>query len=185
MSSPALRTWTREEFSRAAEAGVFRAEERLELLDGQIVTKMTQNAPHVACTQLIAEWLRPWLPAGHSLRIQFPLALSYRSQPEPDLAVVSGSPRDYSINHPTPDRVRMIVEVADSSIREDLGSKVPLYAQEGIPELWIVDLAGRRIVMHSQPEGREYGLVRMVHAEDNIAPPFAGEHDTRVSDLLP
>lgn len=185
MSTSALRQWTRLEFLQAVDAGVFRPDEHLELLDGQIVMKMTQNAPHVACTQLIADWLRAAIPSSLFVRSQFPIALGDRSQPEPDVAVVTGSPRDYVSDHPSSQHVALVVEVADSSIREDQRAKVPIYAQAGIAELWVVDLNARRLTVYTQPEGREYGLVRMLHPDDEISAPLAPDHTAKISDLLP
>lgn len=180
-----LRSWTREEFGRAVEAGVFRPDERLELLDGQIVSKMTHNAPHVACTHLVSDWLRTTLPDGWAVRTQAPISLGERSQPEPDVAVVRGSTRDFATQHPEPHQIALLVEVSDSTLREDRRYKTSLYGAAGIGEFWIVDLNHRRLIVHLEPEHGEYRLIRVLRPEEEVAPIFAPDRRLQVNDLLP
>src|SRR5579875_1655245 len=98
---PPRRLWTGEEFDRLGELGLFGPEERLELVNGEIITKMTQNSLHATALTLTQDALRVIFPAAsYVLRNQMPLALSKRDRPEPDIAIVMGSIRDFVRNHP-------------------------------------------------------------------------------------
>lgn len=185
MSLQSQRPWTREEFRMMAETGVLAPDERLELLDGVIVTKMTQNARHSACTLLVSYWLQEIVPSGWTVRSQLPIALSERSEPEPDVAVVRGLIRDFIADQPGPKSVALLVEVSDSSLKEDRRIKVALYATAGIEEVWILDVNQRRLIVHQDPENGEYRLVRILHEDESISPAFAPDRSTAVRDLLP
>ncbi len=164
------------------EFGLIRPEERVELLNGAIVRKMWQKPSHSTATTLVADALRAVFGAGASIRVQMPIALSLRSEPEPDVLVGRGSARDYARAHPTPGEALLIVEVADSSIVEDRRDKVPMYLAEGVPEVWLLDLPHRRLLRY-RSEGDEL-LIPAVFAEGDALPaPFGG--DLRVADLLP
>lgn len=131
----------REEYERLVERGTLRPEDRSELLAGRIVPMTPQSSWHAATVHLVAEALAPSLrgqPPRH-LRIQAPLALDSWSEPEPDLAVVSGSPRDYLERHPA--SAPLVVEIAHRSLRHDRERKLPLYAAVGLQEVWIVSFA--------------------------------------------
>lgn len=129
--------WTRQDYERMVAAGLFQPEERVELIEGIIYDMTPQSSRHSTAVHLVAEALRRAFPQ-HYLRIQAPLALGDLSAPEPDLAVVPGHPRDYRDGHPT--RALLVVEVADSSLLHDRQRKVPLYAEAGIAETWILNL---------------------------------------------
>src|SRR5579862_4532263 len=117
MSAIPLRRWTRTEYNRAAELGLFGPDERLELLDGQIVQKMSpQGTPHSVCLRKIAKWLEDRVGHDFDVRQQLPIALSEESEPEPDIAVAKGEPGDFLADHPGPKDLVLVVEVADSSV---------------------------------------------------------------------
>lgn len=147
---PHRRRWTREEFERAGRSGVFGPEERLELIDGEIVAKMTpQGSEHAVAIQAVEEALRGAFGAGCSVRVQLPIVLTEASEPEPDLAVVEGNFRDYRQAHPT--TALLVVEVSDSTLRYDRTVKASLYARAGIPEYWILNLIDRVLEVHRDP----------------------------------
>jgi Uma2 family endonuclease len=114
-----------------------------------------------------------------------PVGIGLRSEPEPDLAVVDGVPEDFELEHPSASQTRLVVEVSDSSLRQDLGVKLRIYAGGGIPEYWVVDLKGRRIIIHTEPEGSSYGTTRYLRDDDVVAPPWGPEATIAVSELLP
>src|SRR2546422_561144 len=104
MGDRAIRTrrWTRQEYDRLIELGVLHEDEPLELLDGRLVVREPQRTPHAVATQLVEEALRVAFGTGWSVRVQLPLALDADSEPEPDVAVVQGAPRDHLREHPRP-----------------------------------------------------------------------------------
>ena len=129
------RRWTRAEYDRMIEHGLFGPDERLELIDGEILTVTPQGTPHAGTVGLVQDVL--CVVFGHThVRVQLPFALDPASEPEPDLAVVAGTPRDYGEAHP--DSALLIVEVAETTLGFARRSKGSLYARAGIAEYWIV-----------------------------------------------
>jgi len=186
---PQQRLWTRQEYERAGELGLFGPDECLELIEGVIVCKVTQNSPHAVGIQLTEDVLRAALP-GHAYRVQMPLALGDMSEPEPDVAVVPGSARDYIAGHPQ--TAVLVVEVADTSLAVDRTTKAALYARAGIAEYWILNLPDRLLEVHrdpalmtEQPLGHQYRTVLRLSAEQSVSPLAAPEAVIRVSEVLP
>ncbi len=180
-----LREWTREDLYRIAEAGVFGPNERLELIDGQIVTKMSpQGNSHIICVLLVEDWLRDQVGRESHVRTQTPLALGHRDEPEPDVMVVAGRARDYS-ELPQPEQVALIVEVGDSTLTRDRRLKVPRYALAGIAEVWLIDVENRRLEIYREPAGSGYGIVTILAEDKPVSPLFRLEATVSVSELLP
>ena len=147
-----VRRFTVEEYRRLGESGILTEDDRVELLEGWIVPKMVHNPPHDNAVELVDEALRAQLPGGWTVRVQSAIHTA-DSEPEPDVAVVSGSARARKDRHPTPDEVALVVEVADASIERDRGSKARLYARAGVRAYWIVNLVDRQVEVHGDPTG--------------------------------
>src|SRR5947209_7586844 len=143
------RRWTRAEYDRLIEVGVFQPGEPIELLGGELIVSEPQSEPHFTAIGLIEDALRTALGAGWVVRSQGPVALDDESEPEPDIAVVPGSRRDYRERHPA--RPVLVIEVAASSFYLDRTHKGSLYARAGLIDYWIVDLAHRRVGMCGVP----------------------------------
>lgn len=174
------------QFQAMVAAGVLEQTDRLELLHGWITPKMiSHNPPHDSAIDLAAEALLKRLPAGLRLRIQSAITTS-DSQPEPDLAVVRGSARDYATRHPGRGEVIMVVEVADSSLQRDR-QKAAIYAAAGVPVYWIVNLQERTVEAYSEPTGPAgYARLRSFAGGDLVT--IEAEVFTEpipVADLLP
>lgn len=166
-----------------AEAGILRSEDRVELIDGEILTMSPQRSPHAVAVRLVQEALRAAFGPGFDVRPQLPLTLGDTTEPEPDLAVVEGEPRDYRDAHPN--TALLVVEVAESSLAFDRGVKSRLYADAGIPEYWIVDLAGGAVEVLRSPAGGEYRERQVLRPGASIAPEAHPDSPVAVSDLLP
>ena len=132
--------------------GILDEDDPIELLEGWLVPKMPKNPAHSAITQLLGKVLARRLPPDWHIRIQEPVTLE-DSEPEPDIAVVRGDDRVFLDHHPGPADIGLLVEVADSSIIRDRGSKKRVYARAGIPIYWIVNLPDARVEVHSDPTG--------------------------------
>jgi len=182
VSEPAvdLHRWTRAEYEQMAASGLFEPGRRVELIDGFIFDMTPQSSFHATAVHLAAAVLQASLP-GVYLRIQSPLALGADSLPEPDVAAVPGSPRDYLESHPA--AALLVVEVADSSLPHDRQRKLPLYAGAGIPETWI--LTRNALEVYRQPEGAEYRSVRVLRRGDTVATLANPDGLIAVADLLP
>ena len=176
------RRWTRFEFERLVDLGVFRPGERLELLDGRLVVGEPQGVSHATGIRMAEEALRAAFGAGWEVRGQMPVALDAYSEPEPDVAVVRGSFRDYRHEHPS--RPVLVVEVAESSLRLDR-RKGRLYARAGVPEFWLVNLIDGVLEVHRRPTHSRYSEVRRLGGTELVSPLHAPDASIVVAELLP
>ena len=145
------RLFSVDEYHRLGQSGVLTDDERVELLEGRIVTKMIHNPPHDAVVGLVNQSVAATLPSGWHTRIQSSITTT-DSEPEPDVAVVRGSIRDFMTRHPQAADLALVVEVADSSLTRDR-EKRRLYARAGVPCYWIVNLIDKRLEVYSEPTG--------------------------------
>lgn len=178
--------WTRERYDRAVEAGVFGPDDRLELIEGQLLAVTPQGSRHAAIVDQAGEVLRGVFGGDCRVRIRCPLAAGDDSEPEPDLAVVPGRARDYLDAHPT--SALLVVEVSDDSLRRDRTVKQRLYARHGIPEYWILALPDARVEVyrdHRDPAATGYRTVLMRRPGETIAPLARPAAAIAVADLLP
>lgn len=144
------------EYHLMAEVGILSEDDRVELIEGEIVKMSPIGSRHAACVSRLNRLLNRLLRPDTIVRVQDPIRLDGYSEPEPDVALVK--PRDdfYSREHPEPGDVLLLIEVADTSVERDLEAKLPLYARAGIPEAWLVNLPAETIEVHSRPDGGEY-----------------------------
>jgi Uma2 family endonuclease len=184
------RQWTRAEYDRLIEIGVFEAGDPVELLGGALIVAEPQSGPHYTAIRLVEEALRRAFGPDWQIRNQGPIALDDESEPEPDVAVAAGSVRDYSREHPA--RPVLIVEVAASSLSLDRDHKGSLYARAGLADYWIVNLVSRVLEVYREPVpdataafGWRYGRTRTLDVEGAVAPLAAPNTLIRVADLLP
>ena len=190
-TSPArTRRWTRVEYDRLIDVGFFRPGEHLELLGGELVVSEPQGTLHATAVGLVEDTLRACFGAGWVVRVQMPIALDDESEPEPDVAVVAGTRRDYATVHPS--RPALLVEVAESSLAEDRGIKAALYARAGITDYWILNLVDRVVEVcrnpltaAAQPSGCRYRDIAVLHDGASIAPLARPDSSVEVAALLP
>lgn len=155
-SNPDRLRWDVERYRRAIAAGVLTEEDRVELIDGEIVTVTPSRPPHTGTIDVLTEWLRRSLPArGYRLRVQLPITLGTYSEPEPDLVVVRDD-RTYLDRHPNATEIVLLIEVADASLHTDRALKLPLYARHGIAEAWLVSLPESTVEVFRAPEDGRY-----------------------------
>jgi Uma2 family endonuclease len=155
-----------------AEVGILTEDDPVELIDGEIIEMTAIGARHVACVRRLNRLLMRRLGDDIVIDIQSPVRLGEHTEPEPDVVVARAG--DYSDNLPTAHDVLLLIEVADTSLGYDRGTKLPLYARAGIPEYWLVDLQGEEIERHTNPvEGRYRVTVRARRGEeiDSLAVP--------------
>jgi Uma2 family endonuclease len=184
------RRWTRGEYERLIEIGVFPAGEPLELLGGELVVGEPQSSAHYTAIGLVEDALRETFGAGWVVRSQGPIALDDDSEPEPDVAVTRGGRRDYSREHPS--RAVLVVEIAASSLSLDREHKGSLYARAGLEDYWILNLVDRVLEIYrrpvpdaSAPFGWRYAAPDRLATGAFIAPLAAPGAQIAVSDLLP
>jgi Uma2 family endonuclease len=185
-----LRRWTRHEYERLIDHGFLDEDDPIELLDGLLLVKEPQHSPHRTAVLLVAKALERAFGEGWFVQTQSPIILDDRSEPEPDVCVVHGSPRDYVHSHPR--RPSLIVEVAQSGLRIARGRKAAAYARARIADYWIVNLVDRVLEVHREPArpgpARRhwgYAAIETLGADAAITPLAAPSGRTRVADLLP
>ncbi|MCY4076728.1 MAG: Uma2 family endonuclease [Acidobacteria bacterium] len=174
---------SRVEYDRAVEAGAFEPDARLELVDGELSAMTPEGVSHTVGVDLVADCLRRVFGPGFYVRIQHPLAADDYSEPEPDVAVVTGAIRDYDRGHPT--SAVLVVEVSNESLRYDRTVKRRLYARSGIPEYWILALPEHRLEVYRDPAGDVYRSVTNHASGDKVAPLARPDTPIAVDDLLP
>jgi Uma2 family endonuclease len=193
-----MRCWTRGEYERLVELGVFH-DEAVELIGGQLLVAEPQGSYHASRLGAAGDALRAALPPGWLVRVQMPVALDDDSEPEPDLAVVPGIWSDYEAGHPR--NPALIVEVAESSLefdRREKGSlpdrreKGSLYARGGVRDYWIVNLVERALEVYRDPEpdpaaphGWRYRTIARITPPGVVAPRALPSARAAVGDLVP
>ncbi len=161
MSVQVERRWfSVDEYYRMIGAGILSEDDRVELIEGEVVKMSPIGKWHAACVKRINALFGRLVGGSAIVSIQDPIRLDDFSEPQPDIALLK--PRDdfYSSAQPTPDDVLRIVEVADTSVDYDRRVKIPLYARAGIPEVWLVDLARDLIEVYAQPSSGRYQVFR-------------------------
>jgi Uma2 family endonuclease len=146
MSTVQVRRWARQSYDRMVTAGIFSPGDRAELIDGEILEMSLRKSGHSTAVRSIEEALRVAFGAGYEVRVQMLLALAPYSEPEPDVAFVRGSPRDYRNAHPT--SAVPVAEVADTTLAYDRAQKGSLYARAGVPDYWIMNLTDRHLEVY-------------------------------------
>lgn len=175
------RTWNVDEYYRLATLGILHPQERLELIEGQILSMSPQGPLHAETVELIADYLRIALAGCALIRNEKPVSLSDVSELVPDLTVVEA--RRYSTRHPVPAQIRLVVEVADSSLDYDRKLKSKVYARAGIQECWVVNIRQRQLHVFTQPVDSGY-LSENVFAENSVVVTSVLDVTMTVSDLL-
>ena len=170
--------WSRTEYDRAVDAGVFVPDARLELVDGEILAMTPQGSRHFAGVELAADALREAFGAGCRVRVQGPLAAGDDSEPEPDVAVVEGHARTYRDAHPT--TALLVVEVSDDSLSRDRTGKQRRYSRCGIREYWILALPDQRLEIHRDPARDD---LRRANSAVLYPPPLAARPMARIVSL--
>ncbi len=187
---PVLHRWTRHEYERLIDHGFLGEDDPIELLDGLLLVKEPQHSPHRTSVLLVAKALERAFREGWFVQTQSPIILDDRSEPEPDVCVINGSPRDYANSHPT--HPALIAEVAQSGLLTARGRKAAVYTRARIADYWIVNLIDRVLEVHREPArpgpARRhwgYAAIETLGADATIVPLAAPSSDIRVADLLP
>lgn len=166
------KTFTIDEYHQMAELGVLKKEDRLELIEGDIVHMAAIGSVHAACVNRLNRLFNKVFPEDILIGVQNPVILDDFSEPEPDLSLLKARKDFYAKRHPTAEDIFLIVEVADSSMQYDQEVKLPLYAQSGIPEVWIIDLNAARIDVYTHCTARErrYKFRRSFFSGETVSP---------------
>lgn len=180
--------WTREQFYAMGDAGLSEGQ-RVILMEGEIIAMPPMKAPHQTAVSLAAEAARTAFGTGFFVREQGPLDIGEATDPEPDVAVIAGTIRDFAAGHPS--RAALIIEISDATLAYDRLQKASLYAKSGIADYWIVNVKARQIEVHRQPVedtvqpfGFCYAEV-MAYGAEAVIQPLAASGPVAVAALLP
>jgi Uma2 family endonuclease len=164
------RRFTVDEYYRMAEAGILFEDDHVELIEGEVIEMTPIGGRHAACVDRLTKILVQRVGDAAIVRVQGPIRLSDNTEPQPDVALLRLRTDFYAEAHPTPEDVLLIIEVSETSLEYDREMKVPLYARAGIPEVWVVDLAGEKVHTYSRPIDGSYGDTRSAGRSDSIVP---------------
>jgi Uma2 family endonuclease len=183
----ARKRWTRKEVEKLEASGAF-GQQRFELIEGDLIEKMPKNRPHAAVTIFLVAWL---IRIFGEKRVSTETTTDVRpednptSQPEPDLLVFKPTYNGFWTTTPQPKDLALVVEVSDSTLGLDLTAKARLYARAGIREYWVVDIRGRRIVVHRDPAADTYRTIEAYSEEESLAPLESPQSFLHIADILP
>jgi len=148
------------------EAGILHEDDRVELIEGEIVEMAAIGTRHFACVNALTWLLVRGVGDAAIVSVQNPVRLDEHTEPQPDLTVIRT--RDYRRSLHGPEDALLLIEVSDTTLRYDRGVKLPLYARAGIPEVWIVDLVGEVIERYAGPSGDGYRRVEQARRGEKI-----------------
>jgi Uma2 family endonuclease len=184
--APRRKRWTREQCAPLEAAGLFE-QEKLELVDGELISKMGANRPHVNAFTWMLLWLQDAF-GRHFVNAEAPIDVSPAdnawNEPVPDLIVLKTESEAFDSN-PRPQDLNLVVEIAESTLRFDLTVKAALYARAGIAEYWVLDVAGKRLIVHRSPVSGAYTSVAAYAENELIAPLAAPQALFRPADAFP
>ena len=166
-ASPVVRRrFTVEQYEQMAVAGIFAEDDRIELIEGEIVEMSPLGPQHSACVSRLDRLFQRHLGESVIVRVQDPIRISRSSEPQPDLTIVQPRADFYAGGHPEPEDVLLLIEVADSSLSYDRDVKLSLYARAGIPEVWLVALLPQGVEVYRAPSDDGYGEKRTARRGD-------------------
>jgi Uma2 family endonuclease len=185
LDHPKRHAVTVEEYFRMGEAGVFGPEARLELIEGEIIEMPPIGSPHAGAVKILNRLFTRQAGDLAVVSVQDPLILGARSAPQPDLALLKPRADSYSKSHPTVEDVLLAVEVADTTLAYDLGTKIPLYARSGVPEAWLLLVQERALRVFRDPAAEGYRTSFTVARGARVAAGALPGIEIAVSELFP
>ena len=184
-TDPPRKRWTRAEYDELSTALL--DQQRLELVEGELISKMGKKSPHVNAMML----LQGWLVQVFGVRFVRPEPSidvapedNPTSEPEPDIVVTRLDMSHFLTGNPSPTEILLVVEISDTTIWFDLNTKARLYARAGIAEYWVLDVSGRRLIVHRDPDAGLYREVKAYDENEPVSPLEAPHAELRVRDVL-
>ena len=175
-----------EEYHRMARGGVFDADTRIELIDGELIERVSPSTPpHASAVYHLTQHLNRAFADIAMVRVQSPITLGSVSEPEPDIALVSFDEYEYQRRHPTLSDVFLLLEATDSTLWSDRRKKMPFYARRNVAEVWLVDLVNTCLHAYREPKAGTYTVVRRFERGERIAPLAFPTLVLEITDLLP
>jgi Uma2 family endonuclease len=186
-TDPPRKRWTRQECASLEASGLWNGQ-HLELVDGELISKMGKKRPHVNALLLIQAWLFDVFGAQY-VNLHAPIDVAPEdnpiNEPEPDLIVLTRPSREFPNANPRPGDLCLVVEISDSTLGFDLTAKAALYARAAIVEYWVLDIPARRLVVHRDPQDGQYRSGTVYSELESVVPLAAPGHEFRIGDGFP
>ena len=162
------KSFTVEEYHKLGELGIIKATDKVELINGDIITMNPIKSLHAGMVDFLIEFLIINLYKKATIKCQNPIQLSNHSEPEPDIVIAHYRADSYSSRHPTPKDIHVVIEVSDSTLEKDQNVKSLLYAKAKIPEYWIINLTNKQIEVYRHPKKGVYSSLQIISKEEHI-----------------
>jgi Uma2 family endonuclease len=176
--------FTVEEYHQMGEAGIFTEDDRIELLNGRIYTMSPIGSKHFGCVNRLNAFFSTRLAGKAVVSVQNPVVLNDRSEPEPDITLLRYRDDFYEAQLPDAGDVLLLIEVSDATLRFDKEVKLPLYAQNGIPEVWIINLKAACVEVYTDPQNGSYGQLQTLKRGQSISPQLIPALAVRINELI-
>lgn len=180
-----IRPITVAEYYRMGEVGIIGPDERVELLDGELIAMPPIRPEHDYSVRRLNAYFQQRFAGRASVSVQGPVTLDPISEPQPDVMLNALPEERYAVAHPTPDEALLVVEVAQSSLPYDRGRKLRAYARRRVREYWIVDLRHERVDVYREPAGEGYVVHSVVGRGGAVAPQAFPDAAVPVDEILP
>jgi Uma2 family endonuclease len=184
-AEPPRKRWTRQECVALETSGIWE-QQHLELIEGELISKMGKKRPHANAIAVVHAWLLRVF-GEKSVNQEAPIDVAPEdnptNEPEPDLIVLTKPSREFKDN-PQPADLRLVVEISDSTLGFDLTTKARLYARARIVEYWVVDIPGQRIIVHRDPQAGKYQSIVAYAEQESVKPLASPDHEFRVAELF-
>ena len=177
-----MKKWTVDQYFAVCETGIVRAEDRVELLDGEIIEKTGQDFLHIDGVRIMIEALQEVFGREFNVSGQLPVR-TVNSVPEPDVVVLRGRARAFVGRYPRPDEIVLVGEIANSTLKTDRDQKAAIYAHAGFAEYWILNVADRQLETFRNPlPSGVYGEARIYQRGESVT---IDDRTLVIDDLLP
>ena len=183
-SAPSRHRLSVDDYHKLGEAGILNEDSRVELIDGELIDMAPVGGQHVGIVNRLNKLFVLALGDEATVSVRNPVTLPPHSEPQPDVTIVRSKGALAPLAVPTPADILLLIEVADTTLRYDRGTKLPLYARAGIPEVWIVDVQGSGIEMHRDPSGSVYGYAGRAGTGHQLSPLNLPHIRLAVDDIL-
>ena len=180
---PPRKLWTRDQCEQLEQAGLL-DQQRLELVDGELINKMGKNRPHVNAMAMMVKWLSQFFDlelVNQEASIDVAPEDNPTNEPQPDLVVLNKPTYQLSAGNPRPQDLHLVIEVSDTSLYFDLTRKAALYARAGIVEYWVLDVTAHKLFVHREPQAGKYQSITEYTEQESVAPLAAPDAQFLVS----
>jgi Uma2 family endonuclease len=181
---PARKVFSVKEYEELIDSGFFVGKKRVELIEGELIEKMTQGDPHIGCINRLNWFFTRNLNDDCLVSVQNAMVVNPYSAPEPDIAILNFRKDFYSTGKAKPEDVLLVIEVSDSTVRYDRQTKMPLYARAGIEEAWLVNLPRKILEVYRSPRNGKYEVVQKLLRDESVAPLKFPEITLKVKDII-